>query len=99
MTGKYRISRAARADLDQIWDYISANDAKAATQFIGRITDKFLMLANQPLIGEARSELARNVRDFPVGNYVIYYRTVESESVTVEIVRILHGARDVKRAF
>ena len=56
-------------------------------------------LARQPLIGTDREDLRRGVRDFSVGNYVIYYRPISSAGVTVEVVRVLHCGRDAARLF
>jgi len=42
-----------------------------------------------------RSELQPNLRSFPCGNYVIYYRPLEGD-LQVEIIRVWHGARDVE---
>jgi toxin ParE1/3/4 len=36
------------------------------------------------------------LRSHPVGNYVIYYREMKTG---IEIVRVIHGARDVAKAF
>lgn len=54
--------------------------------------DKFKVLADHPEMGRAREELAIALRSFPVGNYVIFYRTVKE---TVQVIRVLHGARDL----
>ena len=43
-------------------------------------------------MGRSRPELARNVRSFPVGKYVIFYVALVDG---VEVVRVLHGARDI----
>ena len=91
----YHVTRQAESDLVSIWEYIAADNPVAADRLIDRIEEKLQMLSRQPLIGEGRNELAPNLRNFPVGNYVIYYRPLESEAVTVEIVRVLHGARDI----
>jgi len=40
--------------------------------------------------------LAARLRSFPVGSYVIFYRPMENG---VEIVRVLHGARDLPPLF
>jgi toxin ParE1/3/4 len=37
--------------------------------------------------------LVLTLRSFPVGNYVIFYREV---SEGIEIIRVLHGARDIE---
>ncbi len=43
-----------------------------------------------------RPELGEGIRSFPSGNYVIFYRTVEGG---IEIMRVLHGARDIEKIF
>jgi toxin ParE1/3/4 len=49
-----------------------------------------------PGIGRQREDLAPRLRGFPFGNYVIFYRPMENG---VEIVRVLHGARDLPPLF
>src|SRR5262245_42039758 len=99
MTAAYRIAPIAEADLDQIWEYIAADDSAAATRLVGEIVARFDMLARQPLIGTARDDLMRGLRDFNHGRYVIYYRPLSRGDVAVEIVRVLHSARDVSQLF
>jgi toxin ParE1/3/4 len=43
-----------------------------------------------PGMGVARFDVRPNLRMFPVGNYLILYQEIEEG---VEIVRVLHGAR------
>ena len=40
----------------------------------------------------AREELASGLRSFPVRRYVVFYRPLVD---AIEVVRVLHGARDV----
>lgn len=47
-------------------------------------------------MGRLRDELTEGLRSFPVGRYVIFYRIVQDG---VEIVRVLHGARDLDSIF
>ncbi len=47
-------------------------------------------------MGRSRDELAAGIRSFPTGNYIVLYRVVGEN---VEIVRVLHGRRDIERAF
>ena len=54
------------------------------------------MLAEMPESGRQREKLAPELRSFAVGNYVIFYRPIENG---VEIVRVLHGARDLPPVF
>jgi toxin ParE1/3/4 len=86
----------AKSDLVEIWDYIAEDSETRADDFIDRIDQKFRTLAQRPGIGRLRDELAAEVRSFPVGRYVIFYRP---RSNGVEIVRVLHSARDLSADF
>jgi toxin ParE1/3/4 len=57
------------------------------------IDDHFRALVRQPDMGRSRPELAPEVRSFPVGQYVIFYVPLAK---AVDIVRVLHGARDIE---
>lgn len=85
-------SRRALSDLDEVWDYIARDNPAIADRLLDKIAAKCEMLARQPLIGEARPDLAMNLREVPVGNYVIFYRPL---SDGIEVVRVLHAARNV----
>ncbi|HWN95421.1 MAG TPA: type II toxin-antitoxin system RelE/ParE family toxin [Methylomirabilota bacterium] len=68
----------------------------AADKLTRAIVSRFATLASMPLMGRPREELLLNLRSFPVGRYVIFYRPMESG---VEIARVLHGARDFPPLF
>ncbi len=87
----YRIARAAQADLDEIWCYIGSFDMRAADHWLDAVERRFNILATQPEAGQARHDLAPALRFLPVGNYLIFYRPIEN---SVEIARVIHGARD-----
>jgi toxin ParE1/3/4 len=53
-------------------------------------------LAGNPHIGRARGELSPNLRSIPFGRYVIFYLALPDG---IEIVRVLHGARDLDTIF
>ncbi|MEO2034941.1 MAG: type II toxin-antitoxin system RelE/ParE family toxin [Planctomycetaceae bacterium] len=86
------ISDRAMDDIVGIWAYIAADNPAAADQLLERISDRCQSYAHQPEIGERRVELGHDIRCFSVGLYVIYYRPATDG---VEVVRVLHGARDV----
>jgi toxin ParE1/3/4 len=86
----------AKSDLVEIWDYIADDSEARADAFIDRIDQKFRTLTQRPGIGRLRGELAVGLRSFPVGRYVIFYRPLSNG---VEIVRVLHSARDLNADF
>jgi toxin ParE1/3/4 len=88
----YLIASRAQTDLDEIWSYVARDSMAAADRLIARFYQKFLLLSTQPLIGEERSELAADLRSFSVGNYVVFYRPVQSG---IEVARVIHAARQI----
>jgi toxin ParE1/3/4 len=93
---QYWVSEVAQMDLDDIWFYIAQENFEAADRLIGAIVSRFPKLANIPAMGRQRPELAANLRSISVGNYVIFYRLLESG---IEIARVLHGARNFPPLF
>lgn len=53
-------------------------------------------IADMPGIGRQREELSPGLRSVPEGDYVIFYRQIEDG---VEIIRVLHGKRDIPTIF
>src|SRR3990172_5038270 len=89
-------SPAARLDVTEIAAYIARDDPLAATQLLDTFDEKLHLLAETPELGRAREELAPGLRSFPVGRYVLFYRTRPDG---IELVRVLHGARNLRRLF
>ena len=89
----YVLSPLADADLDDIWFYIASDNEAAAYNTIRKIFSTIDNLLPNPMIGRARPELAPDIRSINVGSYIIFYRASKN---LVEIMRVLHGARDVE---
>ena len=80
---RIRIAQQARADLDEIWIYITqeSGNPSTATRVIESIMDKFRLLAQFPLIGKSLDlEQLPQIRTFPAGNYLIFYRLLPPQS-------------------
>lgn len=86
----------ALADIAEIWDYIADDNEERADSFVVSLDGKFQTLAKNPRLGRQRDELAENLRSWPFGRYVIFYVPLKDG---VEIVRVLHGARDILPLF
>ena len=93
---RFVLTAEARQDLDAIWQYIAAESEITADKVISEIIQRFPRLAEFPEMGRERTELAPSIRSFPVGRYVIFYRSGE---LGIAIIRILHGSRDFEGLF
>lgn len=92
---KTRLSAKARADLDEIWLYVAERDGlEAADRLIDRLVETFPLLAAYPAMGKPREDVHPDARVFPVGSHLIFFR---KRSRHVEISRIVHGARAIRR--
>ena len=91
-----RIPRRVEADLLDLWNFVAQGGEARADAFLDKILKQCRQLAQFPRMGRARGELAPGLRCFPVKKFVIFYRPVDD---TVEIVRILYGARDIESIF
>jgi toxin ParE1/3/4 len=93
-----RIQRTPRADqdLEELWFFIAQDDPAAADRWLDTLEEKIGLLADNPLMGPARPDIARELRYHPVGNQLLLYRVIQGG---IEIVRVVHGARDLLDRF
>ncbi len=92
----FHIRPEAARDLDEIRQHIAENNPASAVRLIEEVIELFHRLAEFAMMGRSREELVPKQRSFPVGNYVIFYQPI---SDGVEIVRVLHGSRDIESLF
>jgi len=76
-----------------IWFYIALDNVVAADNLLDDIDSSCQLLAMQPQAGRLRPELAPELRSFPVGRYVVFYQPQDDG---IEVVRVLHSARDIE---
>jgi plasmid stabilization system protein ParE len=94
------VSEKAEADLEEHWMHIAQDNAPAADRRLAAVEVAFDSVRRQPGIGwqkPFRNRRLRGLRLWPVPgfhNYLIFYRETEE---TVEILPVLHGARDYER--
>lgn len=87
---------AARADLVEIGDFIALDNPERAASFVTEIEAVMSAAAERPGSFPARNDLHKGLRSARHGHYLIFFLEAEGE---VHIVRVLHGARDLPRAF
>jgi toxin ParE1/3/4 len=94
---KYRVSKSATRDLDDIFDYwAEVAGPEIANRIIERIAERFWLLAEYPEAGRVCHDFGLGVLCFPAGKYLIYYRKVRGG---VWIAHIFDGRRNQKRAW
>jgi toxin ParE1/3/4 len=90
------LSNQARQDLLAIWEYIAEDNFAAADRVLDTLDERMQLLADQPFLGPARPDIARDLRYLVSENYLILYRVTGD---VAEIVRVLHGARNLRALF
>ena len=93
---RYALIATALHDLAEIDLYIRAENPAAADRLLASFQAKFALLATNPEMGHRRDELRPGIRSFPLGTYVAFHRIAGK---VIEIVRVLHGRRDIEREF
>lgn len=92
---RFKLSPQAADDIRETWGYIARDSLDAARRFRLRIGEACRTIAQNPRIGHSREDLtAKPVLFWPEGQYLIVYNPVRTP---VEIVRVLHGARNVPK--
>jgi toxin ParE1/3/4 len=89
---RFTRTAAAERDLSEIWEYIAVDSETAADKTLRETDAQCHVLGQYPKMGWDCSDIVPGVRSFPVGNYLIFYREI---SQGVEIIRVLHGARNL----
>jgi toxin ParE1/3/4 len=85
-------------DLDEIAAYIRKDNPPAALRFLENAETTFDALAGMPGIGSAyvvRRAKFKDLRCFPVKGFKKYLVFYERDEAAIEIVRVLHGARNL----
>ena len=96
MSRRFILSPDAQRDYEEIWDYIAADSVLAADNVVDTFTEKFALIATQSDIGKSHPELGEGLRAFRASRYMIFYRKIEDG---IEVVRVIHGARDIPSLF
>lgn len=91
--GKLVLTPQASRDIDEITDYINQYNPRAAKKIYLKLEATSKLLAENPLIGTKKQNIAPFLRFFPVGNYLILYFPLDNG---VEIVRYIHGKRNLR---
>lgn len=86
---RYVLAPDAVEDLDDIWEYIARDDVRAADRFVAKLQREVRSLVETPGMGHRREDLAgpRPLPFWPVGDYLILYRSNKGRIEVVAFVR------------
>jgi len=91
---------AARLDINECVEYFENRDRSVADRFLESVKKTVEMLCSNPELGERfRRDLTGTIRRrslLKFTNYLIFYRREDS---TLQVLRIIHGARDYEKFF
>ena len=93
---RFVLTKPAERDLDEIKDYLVEKAGPAiARRVMKDIRSGLVLLASESGDGSVREDLtSRPVKFWPVYSYLIVY---DPETKPVQIVRVLHGTRDLNQ--
>jgi plasmid stabilization system protein ParE len=92
---EFALTQAAKGDLLKILEYLEGDTPNAILKVLDALDNAMQLLADNPGIGHLRPDLTpQGVRFWPVFRYLVIYRP---DTKPLEIVRVLHGKRDVRR--
>jgi len=86
----------SRGDLGLHRTPIRRRQSDQADAFVDLVDSKFQVLSHGPSLGRRRPELSSDIRSLAIGRYVVFYRPL---SRGIEVIRVLHGSRDIESIF
>src|ERR1039457_3802321 len=85
----------ARRWIEDIFEYIAADNPAAAARTIQEIYEQAQVLATFPEIGQRYAASSRNVRILLYGHYRIAY--LVKDDGNIDILGVFHGSLDITR--
>lgn len=90
--GGFAFHPEAKLELDEIWEYIGAENPSAAGRVVEEILDSIRTAVRFPQLGHTRQDLTqRPLRFLPVRDYLIAYAPDEDP---LWVVAVIHGRRN-----
>ena len=96
------IRPAAALDIDEIVDYLASENILVSQSFVSDLQRCFDLLAENPKIGvqrQYRFKALSGMRMFPLKKYSSYLVFYLADDLSIDIVRVLHGHRDIEKLF
>lgn len=91
-----RYLSSAEKDIEDIFDYISRDNPSAASNILEKFDKTITKLASHPFLGIIPNDIRLKrlgYRMLIIDNYLVFYVV---KKTTIQIRRIIHGARQYK---
>ncbi len=86
------IAPTAKIDLTTIYQHgLQQWGQVQSDSYLETIKAQFWLLTKQPLMGIERPDILPDIRSFPIGSHVLFYRVTTD---SLEIIRLLHSRQD-----
>ena len=94
---QFHLTPRALTDIDAIADYSLAEWGEVQTRrYLADLEARFQWLADNPMLGKARDEVAMGYRSYPERRHVIFYLIIDE---SIDIIGIPHRSRDIDTYF
>lgn len=93
---RYIFAPSASRDLNEITDYFANLNVETGERLIVAFEKKCQNLINFPMLGRSYEEIRPHLRGVPLDGYIILYQVTDN---TLEILRVVHGSRNLKNLF
>ncbi|MEK6701230.1 MAG: type II toxin-antitoxin system RelE/ParE family toxin [Planctomycetota bacterium] len=101
MNRSVRFRQLAKNDLEEIVVYFGLTSAAASQRFAARVSATLSLLADQPGMGAkwpARRNDLQGIRRFPFSDFRSFLIFYVPRDNFIDVVRIIHGVRDIGKA-
>lgn len=93
----FDLTPQAAHDVDAIWEFLALQSIEVADGILDDLVEAMEAIARNPGIGHWREELVdKRHKLYLVHSYFLVYR---HETKPIQIVRVLHAARDMRAVF
>ena len=93
-----RVARRAERDLAEASEYLEGETGNPGfgVDLVNDLVRVMYLIAENPWMGRARSDLRKGLRAFPHGQYTIFWRPHVHR---IDVVRVLHQRQDAEQEF
>jgi toxin ParE1/3/4 len=97
---RYIIADEAMQDLQDISDYFLKNNLEAGEQFLQAFNARCRQLVRFPSLGRSYADVRPDLLGLSLRGFIILYTVSNNdESISIEILRVVNGRRDLENIF